>query len=240
MPVSSYRRLLPTRSRVIVGGKELHYFDQFWNGDIPPDLVERYHSFFPRPEGGVSGEWTPRYMYDHWSMRLLGEAAPEARILVILRDPIERFRSGLAVQRRMRLGLGKTLDEVAAALSRSAYAEQLGRVFDFFPREQVLVLQYERCVANPVAEMERTRRFLDLEPISDSTPELLERRRPPNPKPDLSPGMREDLVARLRHDVERVLSLCPDIDLSLWPNFRDVPAVADQPDVPFTSSERTR
>ena len=229
MPASSYGRLIPTRSRVIVGGKELHYFDQFWNGDIPSDLVERYHSFFPRPEGGVTGEWTPRYMYDHWSMRLLREAAPQARILVLLRDPIERCRSGLAVQRRIGLGLGKTLDEVAAAVSRGAYAEQLRRVFDFFPREQVLVLQYERCVAEPVAEMERTCRFLGLEPLSDPTPELLERRRPPARKPELSPGTREDLVARLANDVERVVGLCPEIDLSLWPNFRHLGAPPDMP-----------
>jgi hypothetical protein len=239
MPVSSYRRFLPTRSRVIVGGKELHYFDRFWNGDIPADFVERYHSFFPRPEGAISGEWTPRYMYDHWSIRLLGEAAPDARILVILRDPIERFRSGLAVQRQMGLGLGKTLDEVASAVSRSAYAEQLRRVFDFFPRERVLVLQYERCVADPVAEMERTCRFLGLEPIPDPAPELLERRRPPNRKPDLSPGISEDLVARLRHDVERVVRLCPEIDLSLWPNFRDLPATAVPPGLPAKSSKPT-
>jgi hypothetical protein len=210
-------------------GKELHYFDRFWNGNVPSDLIERYHRFFPRPEGTITGEWTPRYMHDHWSMRLLHEAAPEARVLIILRDPIERCRSGLAVQRRRGLGLGKTLDEVAAAVSRSAYAEQLRRVFDFFPREQVLVLQYERCVANPVAEMERTCQFLGLEPPSEPAHELLERRRPPNRKPDLFPGIREDLVARLRHDVEEVVSLCPEIDVSLWPNFCDLPALGAPP-----------
>jgi Sulfotransferase family len=207
---------------VNVGGKELHYFDRFWNGHIPADFVERYHELFPRPESGIAGEWTPRYMYDHWSIRLLHEAAPDARILVILRDPIERFRSALAMRRRMRLGLGRILDEVASAVSRSAYAEQLGRVFDFFPREQVLVLQYERCVAEPVAEMERTCHFLGLEPVSPPPPELLEPRRPPNRKPELPPGIRDDLVARLGHDTKRVVDLCPEIDLSLWPSFRQL------------------
>jgi hypothetical protein len=221
MPDSSYRRLIPTRRKVIVGGKELHYFDRFWDGNVPPDFVERYHSFFPRPEGGVSGEWTPRYMYDHWSMRLLHEAAPEARILVILRDPIERFRSGLAFKRQVQLGigLGRTLDAVATAVARGAYAEQLARVLDFYPRERVLVLQYERCMADPVAEMERTCRFVGVEPLAEPPAELLERRRAPAPKPGLSPGMHEDLVARLRHDVERLVALCPEVDLSLWPNF---------------------
>ena len=66
---------------------------------MPADFVERYHRNFPRPAGGVTGEWTPRYMYDHWSLRLLRRAAPEARILVILRDPIERYRSALEAWR---------------------------------------------------------------------------------------------------------------------------------------------
>ena len=63
-----------------------------------------------------------------------------------------------------------------------------------------------------------------LEPVSERPPDPLERRRPPNPKPDLSPEMREDLVARLRRDVEQLVS--PEIDVSLWPNFRDVEATA--------------
>jgi len=124
------------------------------------------------------------------------------------------------------------LNEIAAAVSRGAYAQQVSRVFDFFPREQVLVLQYERCVTDPVAEMERTCRFLGLEPMSEPPQELVKRGRPPNPKRELSPGMRDDLVARLRSDIEWLVRLCPEIDVSLWPNFRHLKAVATSPDVP--------
>lgn len=219
-----YRVAVELHPRVVrVEGrlKELHYFDRFWNGDVPADLAKRYHSYFPRPANAITGEWTPRYMYDPWSMRLLSEAAPEARILVILRDPVERFRSGFAARRRIGVSRGRTLDELAAAVSRGAYTEQLRRVFDFFPRERVLVLQYERCTADPVGEMERTSRFLGLEPIAGAQQGPRERVRPPSGKPELAARMREDLVARLRHDVEQVASLCPEIDVSLWPNFRD-------------------
>ena len=99
----------PSVVRVDTCLKELHYFDRFWDGDVPADLVARYHRYFPRPAGGVTGEWTPRYMYDHWSLRLLRRAASEARILVILRDPIERYRSALEAWRRP-LSLGRSLE----------------------------------------------------------------------------------------------------------------------------------
>ena len=220
----------PRVTRVEGQLKELHYFDRFWNGDVPADLVERYHSFFPTPAGAITGEWTPRYMHDHWSMRLLHQAAPETRVLVILRDPIERFRSGIAGRGRMALRRGRILDELAVAVARGAYTDQLLRVFDFFPRERVLILQYERCLADPLAEMERTCRFLGLEPIPEVPQELLERSRPPTRKPVLPLEIRQDLVARLSHDVSRVAELCPEVDISLWPNFRDVPRAATRPD----------
>jgi hypothetical protein len=203
--------------------KETHYFDRFWDGDVPADFVERYHRFFPRPPGSLTGEWTPRYMFDHWSMRLLHQAAPEARILVILRDPIERFRSGVAMRRGRGVRGGRKLDELAAAVARSAYTDQLRRVYGLYPRERVLVLQYERCSADPTAEMERTLRFLGL----DSVPGPAEDRegsRSPRSKPDLPPGLRDDLLARLEPDVERLVGLCPEIDLSLWPNFSHLEA----------------
>jgi hypothetical protein len=214
-----YRLTVESHPKVVrIEEKEVHFFDRFWDGDVPADLAQRYHRFFPRPEGAITGEWTPRYMFDHWSMRLLREAAPEARILVILRDPVERFRSGSAMRRRFRVSRGQKLDELATAVARSAYADQLSRVFDFYPRDQVLVLQYERCSASPSTEMERTLHFLGLDPVP-LPGERQERSRSPRPKPELPPGMREDLLARLAPDVERLLRLCPEIDVSLWPNF---------------------
>lgn len=215
--VESHPRVVRVESRL----KELHYFDRFWNGEIPPDMVGRYHRFFPRPAGAITGEWTPRYMYDHWSMRLLHEAAPEARLLVILRDPVERFRSGFAARRRVAVTRGRTMDELATAVARGAYADQLRHVFDLYPRKRVLVLQYERCTADPVSEMKRTWRFLGLEPVPELQQGPREQVRPPARKPDLPATMRNDLVARLRHDVNQVAQLCPEIDVSLWPNFRD-------------------
>lgn len=77
-------------------GKETHYFDCFWAQKPPPDLAEGYGALFPRPEGRITGEWTPRYMSDLSSIRLLRDAAPEARILAMLRDPVERYRSAVA------------------------------------------------------------------------------------------------------------------------------------------------
>src|SRR5215216_938264 len=76
--------------------KELHFFDRYWAEEVESDFAARYARFFPRPEGTISGEWTPGYMCDPWTVPLLAEAAPEARYLIMLRDPVERYRSAIA------------------------------------------------------------------------------------------------------------------------------------------------
>ena len=201
--------------------KELHYFNRFWDGEVPDDLAERYAELFPKPPGTVTGEWTPRYMHDFWSLRLLAAAAPEARILVLLRDPVERWRSGTSRAVRLSEEAGEPirLVQFSDAVWRGFYFEQLRRLFDLFPRERVLVQQFERCRDEPLAEMTRTCEFLGIEPFAE-LPATMSRERDPKPKPPLSDAMREELVELLADDVARTAELCPDIDLSLWPNFK--------------------
>jgi hypothetical protein len=210
----------PQVARIKGQRKELHYFNRFWNGDVPEDFAARYHSLFPRPEGAITGEWTPRYMHDYWSPRLLREAAPEARILVLLRDPVERYRSGLAhaLRNAERDGVPIRLAQVADAAWRGFYYEQLRRVFELFARERVLVLQFERCRDDPLAELQRTCAFLEIA-APHALPAPMTRERTPGPKPDVPDRMRSELVDVLREDVRRLAELCPEIDLELWPNF---------------------
>ena len=84
----------------------------------------------------------------------------------MLRDPVARYRSAVARLQRMAEERGERvrLPSLGDATWRGFYFQQLRHVFELFPREQVLVLQFERCVRDPVGEMERTWRFLGVEP----------------------------------------------------------------------------
>jgi hypothetical protein len=201
-------------------GKEVHYFDRYWRGDEPDDIAAEYASLFPRRPGHIVGEWTPRYMADHWAIRLLRKAAPDARLLVMLRDPVGRYRSAIArLQRKAEeRGSRVLLPQVNDALWRGFYFEQLRRLFDLFPRDRVLVQQFERCRDEPLAEMGRTCEFLGIEPFAE-LPANMTRERDPKPKSPLSDAMRSELVTLLADDVRRTAELCPDIDLALWKNF---------------------
>ena len=103
----------------------------------------------PGRRASLAGEWTPGYMLDPWTPPLLRRAAPDARLLVLLRDPVERFRSGRTLAEN-RLTVGASARAAAnAGFQRGIYADQLLRLWRAFPREQVLVLQFERCVREP-------------------------------------------------------------------------------------------
>jgi hypothetical protein len=205
------------------GNKELHFLTRFAGREMTDADIERFYSKFARAPGELVGEWTPRYMHDFWSLRLLREAAPEARILVLLRDPVERWRSATARAIRIAEEAGQPirLVQLSDAVWRGFYFEQLRRVFDLFPRERVLVQQFERCRDEPLAEMARTCEFLGIEPFAE-LPSVMTREREPKPKPPLADEMREELVALLADDVRRTAELCPEIDVGLWPNFSRV------------------
>ena len=77
-------------------GKEVHYFDRFWQGNAPDDIAAEYASLFPRSPGKVVGRMDPAL-----PRRLLdGTADSQGRarrsLLVMLRDPVARYRSAIA------------------------------------------------------------------------------------------------------------------------------------------------
>jgi hypothetical protein len=201
-------------------GKEVHYFDRYWQGNQPDDIAAEYASLFPRRPGTIVGEWTPRYLADPMAIRLLKEAAPDARLLVMFRDPVARYRSAIARLKRMADERGDRvlLAQMNDAIWRGFYYDQLRHVFDLFAREQVLVLQFERCSSDPVPEMERTCRFLGVDP-PDEPPERLTLHKQAGRKTDpLAPLVADELAERYRDDSMHLAEMCPEIDLSLWPS----------------------
>ena len=197
--------------------KELHFFDEHWYGVTQED-VQRYHSYFPRPEGQLVGEWTPRYMYDLWTPLLLARAAPQAKLLAILRDPLTRYRSNLGFHVQQ-FGRGPDPLVAADALGRGLYDTQLQRVLRHFPREQLLVLQFERCLADPAAQLRRTYEFLGL----DSDVPLPDLERPINvgsETVELPADVEAEVVAAYSQQIPALLEIVPDLDLELWPSMR--------------------
>jgi hypothetical protein len=197
--------------------KERHFLSRFGTDSFGPADVATYHGWFPRRPGTLSGEWTPDYVYFPWVAPLLALAAPEARLLLMLRDPVERFRSGLAHQLRHRAS--PTGATTAEAVVRGFYDAALGRWYEHFPPERILVLQYEQCAEDPAGELARSYRFLGLDD-SFRPPNL---NRPVSATTDgrvrLDDEARRRLVDTYASDVTALMARLPQLDVSRWPNF---------------------
>jgi hypothetical protein len=199
-------------------GKELHFFDDYFDRELSPESIERYHNSFRAPGGVLTGEWTPRYLYLPWAIPLLRRAAPHCRVMVILRDPTDRVSSG--VTHHLAGGDSLSSSTVTEHIERSRYAPQLRRLFGHFPSEQVLVLQYEQLVTDAALQLRRTQDFLGLEPRA-ATGDLASQRinataarrwEPPGP---VRTAIRDDL----HHDLDELRELCPTFDWTAWPTI---------------------
>jgi Sulfotransferase family len=135
--------------------------------------------FADAPAGRLRGESTPFYLYDLAAHARMAADVPNAKIIAILRDPVDRAYSNWNHLRSDGLEtIPSFLDALAAEDERVArgwapfwhyrrlgrYAEQLRSLFQHFPREQVLLLRYRELVDDPVETMIRVDRFLGVPP----------------------------------------------------------------------------
>jgi hypothetical protein len=153
-------------------GDALTYREHIWRR---PD----YEALFgPAPAGTLRGESTPLYLYDRAAMRRIRAALPDARLIVIVRDPVERAHSnwthlwsaGLEPIGDFVRACGEEERRIAAGWASfwhyaglGRYGEQLEYLFTLFPRERVLVLRYRRLVDEPEQTLDQIFAFLGVE-----------------------------------------------------------------------------
>jgi Sulfotransferase family len=142
---------------------------------------EREYSalFDVAPAGRLTGESTPFYLYDTAAHARMAADIPNAKLIAILRDPVDRAYSNWTHLRSDGLEpVPDFLDALALEEERIArgwapfwhyramgrYAEQLRSLYEYFPRDQVLLLRYRELVDDPVGLLKRLEAFLGLPP----------------------------------------------------------------------------
>ena len=145
--------LLPDR-------QEMHFFDdeQFFSGPVDYELLHRH--FRPIGRSMVAGEVTPSYLYWKPAMERIRNYNPQIKIVVLLRNPVDRAFAHWNMQRFKDREPLDFLDAVKAESKRIAdlppaesrrfayvdrgfYSDQIERVFQFFPRDQVKIVRFE-------------------------------------------------------------------------------------------------
>ncbi len=163
--------------------KELHFFDndEFFSGDSIS--YEPLHEMFPAAKpGNIAGENTPNYLYWPPALPRIFAYNPAIKLIVLLRNPIERAFSQWNMQRTRGLDPLDFREAVRAEperlaslppgklrkfayIDRGRYGTQLARMLDLFPRQQCLILKYEKYRTRQRELVSEVFRFLGLEPI---------------------------------------------------------------------------
>jgi hypothetical protein len=145
------------------------YREHVWRRD-------EYEALFDAASAGVlRGESTPFYLYNRDAQQRIRALLPDAKLIVILRDPVERAHSnwthlwsaGLdpvgdfvlaCAEEQRRIDAGWADFWHYTALGR--YGEQLEHLYTVFPREQVFVFRYRALIENPDQVLDRICGFL--------------------------------------------------------------------------------
>ena len=161
--------------------KELHFFDDEALDWERPDY-SAYEARFPTRDGRPFGEASPIYSYWPGALARIAAYNPAMKLILVLRDPVQRAWShwrmetargaetqpfGWCIrQGRQRLFGGEPWGHHRefSYVERGFYGEQVARMFELFPREQVLILKSEALRADPGATLGEVRRFLGLGP----------------------------------------------------------------------------
>jgi hypothetical protein len=215
---SLYRLLIRHPHVESAAVKELHYFDNLFDEDI-----EWYRQCFPQPRWKdgrrtITGESTPYYLFHPNAAMRMAEVIPRARLIVLLRNPVDRaysqynqqVRNGREIlkfeeaieaeKRRLHGEREKMLEDAHYAsfnyqhfsyLSRGIYVDQLLRWSEFFDDEQMLVLKSEDFFGRPLETLKLILDFLDL---PDWKPEALETRNKGGYEQEMDPVTRRQLA----------------------------------------------
>ena len=174
--------------------KGINYFDlnyyrgaAWYRGHFPVAEVARRRT--ARHGGPAAFEASGYYLYHPWALERLAHDLPATKLVVMLRDPVDRAYSAYkheyargyeteSFERALELEDQRLDGEIELMRAdpayesfahrhhsyrhRGYYAEQLERAFEFFPRAQVHLIDSETYFSKPAQEYQRLLTFLGL------------------------------------------------------------------------------
>lgn len=128
-------------------------------------------------ESQVRGESTPFYLWSYPAHRRIAEHLPEAKLIAVVRDPIDRAYSnwmhlwsdGLESEPDFERAFARQAERIDAGWAPfwryrdlGLYGRQLEHLYEYVDRARVLVVRYRDIVEEPGPTVDRVCRFLGI------------------------------------------------------------------------------
>jgi len=206
-------------------GKEIDYFDRFFSRGIkwykvkfPLNIKKLFVKKFSK-KNFVTGEATPRYVEHPHALKRIKKILPNAKFIVLMRNPIDRafshynmnmtseleyltFEDALKHEKKRIHGRYEKMQRVEGYyswdydifgyLEHGIYVKYLKRWMDVFPREQFLILQTEEFKKNTSDVYNNALQFLNLP--ENTLKEYTLHKKLENKKRVMKPETRKQLV----------------------------------------------
>jgi hypothetical protein len=232
---TSMYKTLTTHPQVLpaVLHKGVHYFDTSY-----PRGLDWYRGHFPTLRAaaraaedaggpGITGESSPYYMFQPLSGRRIADDLPDARMIILLRDPVERAYSAFThesargfetetFERALELEDSRLEGEEErliadpsyvsfdhqhhAYVRRGRYVDQLQRLEKEIGRDRLLVIDSGDLFADPAPVFAGVCEFLGLAPWQPPSFDQHNAR----PRSDMDEGLRRKLTQRFEDADERL------------------------------------
>ena len=162
--------------------QEIHFFDNDALFVSEVDYEELHKHYPPLGPSTIAGDCTPSYIYHKPAAERIWKYNPKAKLLILLRNPVDRAFAHWNMQRfrgrepldffdavreeKTRIG-GAPPSEARrfAYVDRGFYGQQLERLLKLFPRDQVKAVKFEAFKEKHRETLTSIFSFLDLEPL---------------------------------------------------------------------------
>jgi hypothetical protein len=168
---SSLHNYLATHPQISMSRvKEINFFNDEIHWGYGPQWYARH--FEP---GQVRGESSPAYTFlpeTAGTAERMHRLLPDARLIYLVRDPVERIRSNYVHQRARGLEprpfAEVAIDPDGIYVNHTRYATQLRPFIELFGRERLLIASQEKLLAERAATLRRVFRFLGVDESFES------------------------------------------------------------------------
>ena len=136
---------------------------------------EKYLKLFENVENETAiGEASPTYLWDPQAPKLIHQQVPDAKIIMILRDPVARSYShylmGLGIgnetlpyKEAMQKALASDNDYSSRIAMAGFYSEQVSRYLNLFPRENIKIFIFEEFIKDTKKSVQEVLDFLNVD-----------------------------------------------------------------------------
>ncbi len=161
--------------------KEVRYFNRYMmpvgplknnqNSNFDKDLDWYFRRFSHAKPGQILGEISPIYLSDPEAPAAIKACFPKTKLIVSLRNPIDRAFSFYKLHRGNSLiddiSFADALAQESVYIETGLYARLLQRYLEHFDQNQICILLFEKLIADPGTEFLRIFEFLGITPMKN-------------------------------------------------------------------------